>query len=159
MLSEADFLTQEEIRAELERIKKRYKIEVDEEFFNSDQQLFKSFMSMNPQGFLQFKRNYDISRTLVQNHFKPKMRTGIEKRSENVIKVHDQSVKNRNKLKRLQNELNILKTVNKLRYQEGKRDVLHVLRCEKQGYSVEKVKELLDALPDSYLPDEDDHML
>ena len=36
MLSEADFLTQEEIRAELERIKKRYKIEVDEEFFNSD---------------------------------------------------------------------------------------------------------------------------
>ena len=52
-------------RRELERIIERYNIEIDAEFFNSDQQLFKSFMSMHTRGFLAYKNNSDISRTLV----------------------------------------------------------------------------------------------
>lgn len=67
-----NFITKDEQQQELDRIKMRYHIDIDKDFFNSDHQLFKSFLSMNPRAYLYFKRNSDISRTLVQNHFKSK---------------------------------------------------------------------------------------
>ena len=60
----------EESKKELDRLKKRYNIEVDNDFFTSDLHLFKSFTMNNPEAFLHFKRNSDISRTLIQNNFK-----------------------------------------------------------------------------------------
>ena len=46
-------------------------------------------MSMDLHAFYSFKNNSNISRTLVKNHFKPKIRTGIEKRKDEVIKIYD----------------------------------------------------------------------
>ena len=63
LTNEADFYTKEETLNELERIKKRYNIELDEKY--SDQQLFKGFMSMNTNAFYDFKNSADISRTLI----------------------------------------------------------------------------------------------
>ena len=89
LTNEEDFYSREETFHELERIKKRYNIEIDEKFFNSDPQLFKSFMSMNTNAFYRFKNNSDISRTLIQSNFKPKKRIGIEKRTEAVMKAYE----------------------------------------------------------------------
>lgn len=60
---------------------------------------------MNPRAFLCFKNNSDISRTLVQNNFKPKLKSGIEKRMEDVISVFNMTKKNTKELNRLQDEL------------------------------------------------------
>ena len=104
-LAAANFITKEEAQTELNRIKKRYNIVIDKDFFNTDHQLFKSFLHMNPRAYLHFKRNSDISRTLVQNHFKPKSKTGIEKRSDGVIMTHQIEKRNERTLKRLGHEL------------------------------------------------------
>ena len=88
-MSEKDFFTNVDAFKDLDRIKKRYNIEIDDDHFNSDQQLFKSFTSMDPRAFHNFKNNSDIGRTLIKNHFKPKFKTGIEKRTAEVIRVHD----------------------------------------------------------------------
>ena len=70
---------------------KRYNIEIDDDFFNSDTQLFKSFLSMNTRAFFSFKNSSNISRTLAKNHFKPKAKTGIDKRKEEVIRIFDKN--------------------------------------------------------------------
>lgn len=62
-------------------------------------------MSMDPRAFYNFKDNANISRTLVKNHLKPKVKTGIEKRKEEVIREHDQLIKNEENLKRMKDEL------------------------------------------------------
>lgn len=90
---------------DLEKIKKRFNIEIDDDHFNSDQQLFKSFMSMDPHAFFNFKNSSNISRTLVKNQFKPKYKTGIEKRMEEVIRLHDLFKENCKTLERLGKEL------------------------------------------------------
>ena len=56
---------------------------------------------MNPRAFLAFKGNSDIGRTLVKNHFRPKMKTGIEKRMEEVVKIHEIMKENTKTLNRL----------------------------------------------------------
>ena len=43
-LTEEDFFTNVDAMKDLEKIKSRFNIEIDDDFFNSDQQLFKSFM-------------------------------------------------------------------------------------------------------------------
>ena len=86
---EKDFFTGMDALRDLDRIKKRYNIEIDDDHFNSDQQLFKSFTSMDPRAFHNFKNNSDIGRTLVKNRLKPKVKTGIEKRTTEVIRIHD----------------------------------------------------------------------
>ena len=86
---EKDFFTGVDALRDLDRIKKRYNIEIDDAHFNSDQQLFKSFTSMDPRAFHNFKNNSDIGRTLVKNRLKPKVKTGIEKRTTEVIRIHD----------------------------------------------------------------------
>ena len=60
---------------------------------------------MDPRAFYNFKDNANISRTLTKNHFKPKFKTGIEKRKEEVIREHDVMVRNEATLKRMAGEL------------------------------------------------------
>ena len=72
-MSEKDFFTNIDAFKDLDRIKKRYNIEIDDEHFNSDQQLFKSFTSMDPRAYHNFKNSSDISRTLIKGRFKPKV--------------------------------------------------------------------------------------
>ena len=47
---------------------------------------------MDPLAYFNFKNSANIGRTLVKNHFKPKTKTGFEKRSEEVIKDFDLGV-------------------------------------------------------------------
>ena len=89
MLTEEDFFTNADALKSLEHIKKRFNIKIDEEFFNSDQQLFKSFLDLNPHAFFSFKNHANIGRTLSKHNFKPKVKTGIEKRRDNVIQHYD----------------------------------------------------------------------
>ena len=81
-LSEQDFFTSADALKDLEKIKRRFNIEIDEDHFNSDPQLFKSFLSMDPLAYFNFKNSSNIGRTLIKNHFKPKVKTGFEKRTE-----------------------------------------------------------------------------
>lgn len=60
---------------------------------------------MNPRAFLCFKSNSDIGRTLVQNNFKPKLKSGIEKRMEEVVSIFNMQQQNSKDLRRLQAEL------------------------------------------------------
>lgn len=117
-------------------------------------------MFMNPRAFLHFKDNSDISRTLVRNHFKPKMRNGIEKRCEDVIKVYDLNVENWSTIKRLEGELEVLKNVNKALYMVGKKDLNRIKESEKDGLAPGKIKELIaELMPESFMPDENDLVL
>ena len=117
----------------MEKIKRRYNIEIDEDFFNSDRQLFKSFMSMNPRAFFSFKNNANISRTLAKNHFKPKVKTGIEKRKEQVIKMFDLYQVNLATIKRLESELEQLKIVNHGLYRIQKKELNRVVLGQNSG--------------------------
>lgn len=101
-LTEDDFFTPKESKNERERIMHRFKIEIDDEFFNSDQQLFKSFMSMNPHAFFSFKNHSNISRTLVKHNFKPKYKSGIEKKKDEVIAIYDQDEENGRRIQKLE---------------------------------------------------------
>ena len=143
----------------LNKIKRRYNIEIDDEFFNSDQQLFKSFMSMNPNAFFSFKNHANISRTLAKNHFKPKVKTGIEKRKEEVIRLYDQERENLKRIKMYQDDLIVLKPVNKERYRLEKRRLNQIIQCRKQGTKTQRITEMLDELPETFKPDEEDIML
>ena len=69
-------------------------MEIDSEYFNSDQMLFKSFLSSNPQAYLTFKKGASINRTLVNNHFKDKIKTGMQLRTERIIRMFDLHEKN-----------------------------------------------------------------
>lgn len=62
-------------------------------------------------------------------------------------------------MKRLEKELDKLRTVSKTMYKEGKKDLARIMAVEKEGGSPRKVKALLDELPASYLPDENDRMI
>jgi len=97
---------------ELDKLKLRFNIAIDSDHFNSDQQLFKSFMSMDPRAFFNFKNNSDISRTLIKNHFKPKCLSGIEKRKREVIRIYEENETIKQTLKRLCDELKVMKEVN-----------------------------------------------
>ena len=52
-------------------------------------------------------------------------------------------VKNNYTMKRLQRELKVLKGVNKPLYMIGKKDLLHIKACEKQGFSPTKIDALI----------------
>ena len=109
---------------------------------------------MNPRAFFSFKNNANISRTLAKNHFKPKVKTGIEKRKDEVIRAFDQYQENVNTIQRLGAELEQLKVVNVGLYRINKKELNRVIAGQKQGLSAPRVRELLNELPDSYLPDE-----
>ena len=68
---------------------------------------------MNPQAFFNFKNNANISRTLVNSHFKPKYENVTEKRKKEVIRRFEQDEQIKETLKRLGKELEELKQVNK----------------------------------------------
>lgn len=127
MLTEEDFFTNKDFLKDLDKIKRRYNIEIDDEFFNSDQQLFKSFMSMNPRAFFSFKNNANISRTLAKNHFKAPIKTGIDKRKEEVFKIFNKYQKNLLTIKRLELELEELKPVNKALHRIHKKSLNQVI--------------------------------
>ena len=76
-MTEADFFTAKDQHNELHNLQVRHNMEINNELFNSDQMLFKSFLSSNPQAFLTFKKGASINRTLVNNHFKDKSKTGM----------------------------------------------------------------------------------
>lgn len=85
-------------------------------------------MAMNPNAFYCFKNNSDISRTLIQSNLKPKTQLGIQKRCQIVIKVQEIDEQNTKTLTRLQQELKVLKPINKPSYNMGKRNVTHILK-------------------------------
>ena len=85
---------------------------------------------MNPHAFFSFKNHANISRTLAKNHFKPKVKTGIEKRKEEVIRLFDQEKENCKRILRLQNELLELKPINKERYRLEKRRLNQIILCQ-----------------------------
>ena len=62
----------------------------------------------------------------MQNHFKPKMKSGIEKRMHDVIEVHNLIQENKKTLKRLEQELEQLKPINKPMYLVGKKELARV---------------------------------
>ena len=107
---------------------------------------------MHPRAYLYFKRNSDISRTLVANHFKPKTKTGIEKRSADVIKTHMIVKRNENRINRLLKELEEMKKVSKPIYKTHKRDLDRIVAFDKAGGAPLRVKAMLDKLPASMLP-------
>ena len=84
-------------------------------------------MQRNQKAFLAFKGNSDVSRTLVKNRLKPKLKTGIEKRMEEVVKIHALMTQNKKDIKRLENELEILQPVNKLLHKEGVREIRRII--------------------------------
>lgn len=101
----ANFYSIEQAKKELERIRTRYKIEIGEEFLTNEYELFKCFLSMQPKAYLHFQKNQDIGRLLRANNFKDKRKTGLEKRSEAVIKIYDLYMQNKCTLKQHEKEL------------------------------------------------------
>ena len=93
-MTEADFYTAKDQKDELHRLQIRHNMEIDNEHFNSDQQLFKSFLASNPQAFLTFKKGASINRTLVNTHLKEKVKTGMQLRTERIIRMFDLHQKN-----------------------------------------------------------------
>lgn len=60
----------------------------------------------------------------------------------------------------MKSELEVLKSVNKPLYLQGRQDVAYILACEKEGFSPQRIKALIEEkLPDSFLPDEKDLIL
>ena len=140
----------------------RHGIKIDYDYFNSDHWLFKNFMQRNPKGFLSFKGNSDISRTLVQNRLKPKLKTGIEKRMEEVVRIHAMMQQNKKEIRRLEKELECLFPINKMLYHEGVRDLNRVIEHQKAGHKPEKIKyelAMLNHETSTYLPDGKDYLL
>ena len=107
---------------------------------------------MNPRAFLAFKNNSDITRTLISNNFKPKVKSGIMKRMEEVIKIHDQNKANEATIKRLSSELDEFALIDPDGAMLKRMAVKEVKNAFETGVDPFKVKEMLDKLPSSYLP-------
>ena len=60
---------------------------------------------MNPTSYYKYKHSSDISRTLAKNNFKPKLKTGIEKKKDVVFYLYELGKKNTKTLDKLKKEL------------------------------------------------------
>ena len=114
-------------------------------------------MFSNPQAFLTFKKGASINRTLVNNNFKDKTKTGMQLRSEKIIRMFDLHEKNGKILKRLAVELEVMKNVNFTQYRQFKKELNRVLTKQKEGATPDEMAQFICHLPDSFLPDEKDY--
>lgn len=96
-------------------------------------------MSSNPQAYLTFKKGASINRTLVKNHYKDKVKTGIELRTEKIMRLFDLHEKNKKTLKRLEQENELMKEYNMTMYRHQKRELGRIQLSQKNGATPDQV--------------------
>ena len=128
---------------DLERLRQRYNISIHEDQRLTDHKLFEKYIFRNPQPYLNYKKSCDINRTLVKSNFKPKLKTGIDKRKDAVLAIFDQISENDQTLKRLGKELELLQKCNKDLYRLQIRDYQRVVEVKENGASVTEVARMI----------------
>lgn len=118
--------------------------------FSTEDALLESFIENKQNAFLKYKENACVTRTLISEKFKSKYKTGNERKVEKIFKLDALDKKNKATVKRLQGELDILKTKKKALWQFEKEKFDPVLEVLNYKNEPEKVAKMLDLLPQTY---------